>query len=113
MDLAPAHDCHGKLGTGIYVKTLNIMLWCGRYAERRADVLRGRDRREREHLANVMSEIREWLDARRLDPDAFRCDTDEQSVTFRLQFRRESEPTACAEAFQGKLRSPPAAGQSS
>ena len=33
-------------------------------------------RRDREHLGQVMSAIREWLDAQRFEPDAFRCDQD-------------------------------------
>ena len=60
-------------------------------------------RREREHLAKVMSAVREWLDGRRFEPDAFGCDTDEQSVTFRLEFKNESEAVACADAFQGQV----------
>ena len=60
-------------------------------------------RRNREDLARVMSEIREWLDARRFEPDAFRCTTDEQSVTCR--FKIESEASACAEAFGGQVSS--------
>ena len=46
-------------------------------------------RREREPLAKAMSGIREWLDAQRFEPDAFRCNTDEESVTFRLEFKSE------------------------
>jgi hypothetical protein len=60
-------------------------------------------RRDRDHLAKVMSAIREWLDGRRFEPDAFGCDTDEQSVTFRLEFKYESEAVACADAFQGQV----------
>jgi hypothetical protein len=58
-------------------------------------------RREREHLAAVMSAIREWLDAQRFEPDIFRSTTTEESVTFRLEFKIESEAMACAEAFGG------------
>jgi hypothetical protein len=60
-------------------------------------------RRDRDHLAKVMSAIRAWLDGRRFEPDAFGCDTDEQSVTFRLEFKYESEAVACADAFQGQV----------
>jgi hypothetical protein len=62
-------------------------------------------RRDRDHLAKVMSAIREWLDGRRFEPNAFGCNTDEQSVTFRLEFKYESEAVACAGAFQGQVTS--------
>lgn len=60
-------------------------------------------RRDREHLAQVMSAIREWLDAQRLEPDAFRCDTDDRAIAFRLEFKVEREALACAEAFDGQV----------
>ena len=60
--------------------------------------------REREQLSAVMARIREWLDGQRFEPDAFRCTTDDERVTFRLEFKIESEATACAEAFGGELR---------
>ena len=58
--------------------------------------------REREHLAQVMSEIREWLDARRFEPESFRSDSNEERVTFRLEFKSENEAIACAETFGGQ-----------
>ena len=63
-------------------------------------------RRERETLAKVMSAIREWLDAQRFEPDAFRCKVDEDVVTCSVGFKVESEARACAEAFGGQLSSP-------
>ncbi len=60
-------------------------------------------RREREHLAKVMCAIREWLDAQRFEPDIFRSTTDEESVTFRLEFKLESEAMAFADAFGGSV----------
>ena len=60
--------------------------------------------RHREHLAEAMSAIREWLDAQRFEPDAFRCITDDEAVTFRIEFKFESEATACADAFGGQVR---------
>jgi len=54
-------------------------------------------RRERGDLAKIMSGIREWLDSQRFEPDAFRCETGEESVTFRLEFGKEGEAFACAE----------------
>jgi hypothetical protein len=62
-------------------------------------------RREREQLASVMSSIREWLDEKHFEPDAFRCTTDEESVTCRLEFKIENEARACAEAFKGRVSS--------
>src|SRR4051794_11249316 len=62
-------------------------------------------RREREHLAEAMSGIRQWLDAQRFDPQALRCITAEETLTFRLEFRSEMEAVACAGAFGGQVRS--------
>lgn len=62
-------------------------------------------RREREHLATAMSAIREWLDAQRFEPDAFRCNTETESVTFRLEFKSEREAAVCASAFGGQVSS--------
>ena len=60
-------------------------------------------KREREHLAKVMSGIREWLDGKRFEPSVFRCTTDEETATFRLEFKAESEAVACAEVFGGEI----------
>ncbi len=62
-------------------------------------------KRAREHFAVIMSSIREWLDGQRFEPDAFRCTTDEETVTCRLQFKNESEATACAKKFSGQVTS--------
>jgi hypothetical protein len=62
-------------------------------------------RGKRDQLSTIMSRIREWLDEHRFEPDAFRCTTDEQSATYRLEFKFESEATACAEAFSGRVTS--------
>jgi hypothetical protein len=62
-------------------------------------------RREREPLAKAMSDIREWLDDRRFEPDTFRCNTDEEGVAFRLEFKNEGEAIACANAFGGQVSS--------
>ena len=60
-------------------------------------------RRERQNMAKIMSDIREWLDGQRFEPDAFRCTTSAESVTFRLEFKVEREAGACADAFGGRL----------
>jgi hypothetical protein len=59
---------------------------------------------EREGLSTIMSRIREWLDSQRFEPDVFRCTTDEETVTCRLEFKIESEALDCAEAFGGAVR---------
>ena len=58
---------------------------------------------EREGLSTIMARIREWLDTRRFEPDAFRCATEKEAVTCRLEFKVESEAKACADAFGGEL----------
>ena len=60
-------------------------------------------RRERDELSLIMARIREWLDSQHFEPDAFRCTTDETSVTCHLEFKVESEAKACADAFGGEL----------
>jgi len=60
-------------------------------------------RREGGELAKMMSGIREWLDRQHFEPDAFRCVTAEESVTFRLEFGSEGEAMACAETFGGRV----------
>ena len=62
-------------------------------------------RRGHDELSTIMARIREWLDAQRFEPDAFRCSTDETTVRCRLEFKVESEAVACARAFDGELRS--------
>ena len=62
-------------------------------------------RRDPEHLAHVMSAIREWLDAQRFEPDAFRCDQEGKSIVCRLEFKLETEARACADAFHGQVGS--------
>ena len=62
-------------------------------------------RRGHDELSTIMAGIREWLDAQRFEPDAFRCSTDDATVTCRLEFKSESEAIACARAFDGEVRS--------
>jgi len=56
-----------------------------------------------EDLANIMSKMREWLDARRIEPGVFRDTVEEASVTIHLKFKVESEAFAFAQAFSGQL----------
>jgi hypothetical protein len=60
-------------------------------------------RRERGEFSAIMAGIREWLDGHRFEPDAFRCTTDEENVTCRLEFKDESEAKSCADAFRGEV----------
>jgi hypothetical protein len=60
-------------------------------------------RRHAEDLVIVMSKMREWLDARRIEPDIFRHTVDEAGVTIHLQFKVESEAFDFAQAFSGQL----------
>ena len=62
-------------------------------------------RRGHDELSMIMGRIREWLDAQRFEPDAFRCSTDEATVTCRLEFKFENEAIACAREFDGEMRS--------
>jgi hypothetical protein len=61
-------------------------------------------RRGHYELSTMMARIREWLDAQRFEPDAFKCTTEEATVTCRLEFKFESEAIACAQAFEGEVR---------
>ena len=61
-------------------------------------------RRGREELSTLMARTREWLDSQRFEPDAFRCTTDQERLTCRLEFKVESEATAFAEAFGGDVK---------
>ena len=63
-------------------------------------------RRSHEELSIIMGRIREWLDAQRFEPEAFRCSADEETVTCRLEFKLQNEAIACAEAFAGTPISP-------
>ena len=56
-----------------------------------------------EDLVSGMSKMREWLDARRIEPDIFRHTVDGASVTIHLQFKVEREAIAFAQAFAGQL----------
>ena len=59
-------------------------------------------RRERP-LAKVLSDLREWLDAKRFEPVAFRCLTEKDCIICRLEFQFESEAVACAAVFDGTV----------
>ena len=50
-----------------------------------------------------MAEMRTWLNHRRIEPDAFRHSPGGAGVTFRVDFKIESEATEFARAFGGRL----------
>jgi hypothetical protein len=56
-----------------------------------------------EDLAAVMSEMREWLDAQRFEPDIFRHIVGRESITIHVQFNLESKAIAFAQTFSGQL----------
>jgi hypothetical protein len=53
-------------------------------------------------IGSLMERMREWLDARQIEPDIFRHRADEAGVTIHLQFKVESEASAFAHAFSGQ-----------
>lgn len=61
-------------------------------------------RRGREELSTLMARTREWLDSQRFEPDAFRCTTDPEGITCRLEFKVESEAIAYAQTFGGEVK---------
>lgn len=61
-------------------------------------------RRGREELSTVMARTREWLDRQRFEPDAFRCITDDEGITCRLEFKLEGEAIAYAKTFGGEVK---------
>lgn len=76
---------------------------CGLYKGSRTVPYVVEIRRERQNMAKVMSDFREWLDGQRFEPDAFRCTAADEDVTYRLEFKLESEAIACADVFGGRL----------
>jgi hypothetical protein len=60
-------------------------------------------RRERASLSKALADIREWLDAERFEPDAFRCTPADDYIICRLEFKVEREAAACAAFFNGAV----------
>jgi hypothetical protein len=50
-----------------------------------------------------MAQMRSWLDHQRIEPDAFRHSSGGAGVTFRIDFKVETEAEAFARAFGGRL----------
>jgi hypothetical protein len=56
-----------------------------------------------DHFAAAMSQMRTWLDQHRFEPDSFRESRAGPVTTFLVTFRSETQATAFAEAFSGRL----------
>ena len=54
-------------------------------------------------LAVSMNEMRTWLDHNHCQPDGFRHSRGGAGITFRVDFKQESEAAAFAKAFGGRL----------
>ena len=55
------------------------------------------------NLMTSMNHMRTWLDHQRVQPDAFRHSAGGAGITFRVDFKLESEAVAFARAFGGRL----------
>lgn len=55
-----------------------------------------------------MSDMRTWLDHRKVEPDAFRISRGTPVTACRLDFKFEDEAAAFATAFNGRLLGSPA-----
>ena len=65
---------------------------------------------KKEHLLDAMSGMRTWLDARRCEPGAFRCNARASSITIRVELSVVEDAEAFAKAFEGRLRQAASAG---
>jgi hypothetical protein len=54
-------------------------------------------------LVARMSEMREWLDSHRYEPDLFQHSTEPDGAVLRVDFKVESEAFQFAEAFSGSV----------
>src|SRR5215217_1230814 len=54
-------------------------------------------------LAERMTRMREWLDGHQVEPAVFRCSSTPPDLVFRVEFAREEQAIAFAEAFGGHL----------
>ena len=53
--------------------------------------------------ASLVSEMREWLDSHRYEPDLFQHSTEPDGAVLRVDFKVESEAFQFAEAFSGSV----------
>ena len=56
-----------------------------------------------EELAAPLSQMRTWLDGKRIEPSAFQLSIIPRGMLFRLTFRERSQATAFAHAFHGRI----------
>lgn len=54
-------------------------------------------------FVTALTQMRTWLDHRRIEPDAFRHSAGGAGVTFRVEFKVESEAAQFARTFGGRL----------
>ena len=61
-------------------------------------------RLEKKLLVPLMSQMRLWLDQRRIEPSSFRYVAGSSLATVRVGFKAESDASAFAEHFGGPVR---------
>jgi hypothetical protein len=54
--------------------------------------------------ADLMADMRSWLDRRKIDTEEFNYSSLGRGITFRVGFRGENQAAAFAEAFGGRLQ---------
>jgi len=62
-------------------------------------------------LPTMLSDMRTWLDHRRVEPDSFRHFSRAAKVVFRVDFKLEAEARAFAKAFGGRVLPAPLAAE--
>ena len=60
-------------------------------------------------LSTSLSDMRTWLDHRRIEPIAFRHSSSPTGIACYAEFRQEGDAAAFARAFGGRVIPPPAA----
>jgi hypothetical protein len=55
--------------------------------------------------ADLMADMRSWLDRRQIDTEEFNYSSPGRGIAFRVGFRNENQAAAFAEAFGGRLQS--------
>lgn len=55
------------------------------------------------NFVTAMTQMRTWLDHRRIEPDAFRHSAGGAGVTFRVDFKLEGEAVLFARTFGGRV----------
>jgi hypothetical protein len=55
--------------------------------------------------ADLMADMRSWLDRRQIDTEEFNYSSLSRGIAFRVGFRSEAQAAAFADAFEGRLQS--------